>query len=139
MQSSKVQGPTWALLVLFVSLFLLRGIAPAQEDAKATWRVWLEPRFMRAAVTAPVAGAEKTEYAAGELADGELQAWSKERFQNAASSWEEFAAVARQNAATDLVDLKPEYVRNRQKVIEYAVIRSEKPILASAVLAPGFL
>jgi len=30
-------------------------------------------------------------------------------------------------------------VRNRNKVIEYAQFRSDRPIVASAVLAPGFL
>ena len=50
-----------------------------------------------------------------------------------------FAARARENAGADLAGLKPRYVRNRKKVIEYAELRSEKPVVAGAVLAPKFL
>jgi hypothetical protein len=112
------------------------------EDAigdSSNWRVWLEPRFMRAPVSAPIAGAHKTELAAGELVDGQLQTITKDRFQQLAPTWDEYSAKARQNASADLAELKPEYVRNKRKVIDYAMIRSEKPIVASAVLAPEFL
>jgi len=42
-------------------------------------------------------------------------------------------------AAADLASLTLRYERNRKQVIEYAELRSERPIVASAVLAPKFL
>jgi hypothetical protein len=42
-------------------------------------------------------------------------------------------------AAADLAALKPRYERNRKQVIEYAELVSDRPIVASAVLAPKFL
>lgn len=46
---------------------------------------------------------------------------------------------ATQAAAADLASLKPRYERDRKLVIQYAELRSERPIVASAVLAPKFL
>jgi len=42
-------------------------------------------------------------------------------------------------AAADLATLKPRYERNSKQVIEYAELASDRPIVASAVLAPKFL
>jgi len=42
-------------------------------------------------------------------------------------------------AAADLATLKPRYERNNKQVIEYAELTSDRPIVASAVLAPKFL
>ena len=42
-------------------------------------------------------------------------------------------------AAADLATLKPRYERNRKQVIQYAELTSDRPIVASAVLAPKFL
>lgn len=52
---------------------------------------------------------------------------------------EQFIARGRANAAADLAGLKPRYERDSKKVITYAALESEKPIVASAVLAPKFL
>lgn len=104
----------------------------------ATWRVWMEPKFMRVPVSSPIALSERTELAAGVLRDGDLHAFSKADWEQLGVTREEFDKRAELNAATDLESLKPEYVRNRRKVIEYAVLRSEQPIVATAVLAPRF-
>jgi hypothetical protein len=68
-----------------------------------------------------------------------LQPFSREGWKTVGGDWEQFMAQARINAAADLATLKPEYTRNKRKVIEYATVRSPQPIVASAVLAPGFL
>lgn len=93
---------------------------------------------MHQPVTTAIPNAEKTELAAGTMVDGRLQTLEKGGLEKLGSTWEKFAAQARTNAAADLAQLKPEYVRNRKKVLEYAVVKSTKPIVATAVLAPGF-
>ncbi len=47
--------------------------------------------------------------------------------------------LAARAAAADLATLKPRYERNRKQVIQYAELSSDRPIVASAVLAPKFL
>jgi hypothetical protein len=112
--------------------------AHAEPPATGSWRVWLEPRFMHQPVTGAIAGAQKTELAAGTLAADTLEPLAKADLEKLGSTWEKFAAQARTNAEADLAQLKPEYVRNRKKILEYAALKSTKPIVATAVLAPGF-
>jgi hypothetical protein len=117
------------------------GVLCALHAARAdeTWRVWLEPKSMRPPVANPVTGSERTLYAAGTLRDGQLTTFPVAEFAALKMKWREFMAQAQANAAADLATLQPRYVRNRRNVIEYAVLESAKPIVASAVLAPGML
>jgi hypothetical protein len=121
--------------LIFVSALL---VASALAD-ETEWRVFLEPRFLKAPVNSPIASARKTDLAAGLLADGELQVFAREDFKALGVEWEEFAKRARQNAASDLASLKPRFERNSRKTIVYGALESEKPIVASAVFASGFL
>ncbi len=116
------------------------GAVDAAEPApvRESWRVWLEPHFLRSPISEPIANSQKTELGGGTLGEAGLVAMSKADFAHVGLSWEEFAAQARRNATADAAGLKPVYVRNHQRVIEYAELRSERPIVASAVLAPAF-
>lgn len=94
---------------------------------------------MRAAVTGAIPAAQRTEFAAGAWREEELTAWTRDEFSALGLSWDDFFAKARVNAAADLALLKPRYIRDRRKIIQYAALRSELPIMPSAVLAPKFL
>lgn len=106
---------------------------------ESEWRIFLEPKFLRAPVTSTIPAAKKTDLAAGRFAGGELETLTKDAFAAIGVDWEKFAGRARENAAADLATLKPRYERNTKKVIVYGALESEKPVVASAVLAPGFL
>ena len=125
-------------IAFFAALLIGILITPVRADESA-WRVWLEAKFLRAPVNAPVSNAQKTEYAAGTLADGELTNFAQADFQKLGVEWEKFSTKARENAAGDLARLKPRFERDSRKTIIYAALESEHPIVASAVLAPGFL
>lgn len=116
---------------------LLVALAGRAEDAPAdpAVRVWLEPRSMRAPVALPIVGAQRTEMAFGRLTTDGFEAFGKGEVEPA----EALLTTARDNAAADLETLKPRYVRDRNKVIQYAELTSTQPIVASAVLAPKFL
>lgn len=47
--------------------------------------------------------------------------------------------LAAQAATADLAVLTPRYERNRKQVIQYAELKSDRPIVATAVLAEKFL
>ena len=115
---------------------LLAVTARADE---AAWRVWLEPKFMRSPVTQPIAHAERTALVAGTLGDAEIVPLPRAEWEALAVEWPLFFARAKANAAADLATLKPRYVRNKKRVIEYAALESERPLVAGAVLAPKFL
>ena len=126
--------------ILAALLLALSSLAPAAESANERgWRIWLEPKSNRPAVTLPLAGAERTVVCAGFLEDEGPRAMTAAELAGMGIEMERFTARARQNAAADLATLKPRYERNRKKVIEYAELRSERPIVAGAVLAPTFL
>src|SRR4029434_9927880 len=57
----------------FRFLIFVSALLAANSRADETeWRVFLEPKFLRAPVTSPIPSARKTDVAAGRLADGEL-------------------------------------------------------------------
>ena len=127
----------WCRIILFLAFALF---SHAGETANENgWRVWLEPKSSHAPVTLPIAGAERTEFCAGFSTEEGPRAMTKEELAGMGIEMARFAARARENAGADLAGLKPRYVRNRKKVIEYAELRSEKPVVAGAVLAPKFL
>ena len=118
-------------------LWLLLAAAGVAEDFK--WRVLLEAKSMRREVTWEIAGAERT-VLAPVVIDGIDYLYPPrnilERFGVTPEGILELAAPA---AVADLASLKPRYERDRKQVIQYAELTSDRPIVASAVLAPKFL
>ena len=125
-----------AALLLALSPLSLRAGESADEKS---WRIWLEPRSTHAAVALPIAGAERTELCAGFMEEAGPRAMAREELAAMGIEMAQFAARARENLAADLAGLKPRYERNRKRVIEYAELHSERPVVAGAVLAPKFL
>jgi len=93
---------------------------------------------MKAPVTVPIAGAQKSELAAAVAGDEGPEVLTRAQFVLLKIDWEAFMAQAKSNADADLAALKIEYVRDRKKVITYAVVKSARGLAASAVLAPKF-
>jgi hypothetical protein len=123
----------WCLLALAA-----RGAGLLPEES--AWRVWLEPRFTRAAASGPVPGAQRTDFAGGIAGEEGPVVFSRSQWDSLGIAWDDFFTKARANAAPELAALKPKFVRDRRtKVIAYATLASEQPIMASAVLAPKFL
>jgi hypothetical protein len=123
--------------ILFIALAAFAragGVADEQS-----WRVWLEPKSSRAPVTLPIAGAERTVVCAGFLDEEGLRPLQRAELAAMGIGMDRFAGRARENARVDLAGLQPRYERNSKKVIEYAELRSERPIVTSAVLGPKFL
>ncbi len=110
-----------------------------EQSGEAGWRVWLEPKFMHAPVTVAIPGAGRTELAAGTRDEHGDVSLLRPQFEELKTGWESFVAKARTNADAELATLKPSYVRDKKQVIEYAVLSSEKPVVASAVFAAKFL
>ncbi len=120
-----------------MAVALFAAAAARADDSE--WRVWLEPKFMHAAVTAPIPGSERTEIAAG-IRDEKGDAYLlRAQFDEVKAGWKAFLAKARMNADADLATMTPVYVRDKKQVIEYATLSSDQPIVGSAVFAAKFL
>ena len=83
----------------------------------------MDAKFMRAPSAQPIPGAERTVLVPGRLVEGELKAFDAEEWKALGVTWEDFLKRARENAATELAALKPQYERDRKKVIDHAMIR----------------
>lgn len=123
--------------IAWIALFTaLLGSGKADESA---WRVWMEPKFMRTPLAVPFVDAKLTELAAGLLTDQGLEALTKAQFDDLSIDRETFHSLAILNTAQDLRALRFRFDRDRRKTIRYAAIESDQPVVASAVLFPGFL
>lgn len=119
---------------IFAAAFAL--VAQADETQ---WRVWLEPKFMRSPLAVPLAGAQQTELAAGRLTAEGLEAFSAAEFAALGVERETFHSLAILNTAYDFKHLRFRFERDERGVIRFGAIESDLPVVASAVLLPGFL
>ena len=101
--------------------------------------VLIEPKFMKAPVSAPIAGAEKTELVAAIMGESEVRYLSRVQFDALKLDWAAFTAQTQTGANAELKAVTMDYVRDRKKVIAYAAVRSPRGLVAAAVLAPKFL
>ncbi len=115
----------------------------AAQDAAApkpeTFLLLPEPRSMRSPRSLEPAGAEKTVLSpARETAKSPfIETYGDAEFKAIGISPETFAERAGSVADRLLKDLKPEWVRDEQGQVLYAVYRGERPIYASLLAAPS--
>jgi hypothetical protein len=122
--------------ILFFALALCSRAGGVADEK--SWRVWLEPKSSRAPVTLPIAGAERTVLCAGFLEEDGLRPLTRAEQAAMGIGMDRFAVRALENANSDLKGLQPRYERNRKRVIEYAELQSDRPIVTSAVLGLKF-
>lgn len=137
--------------IIFGALFCVMNLANqagwSQEPTPTSspeinydaWRVWLEPKFMRPPVSQPVTGAKETLMALGQLTLDGLTPFRKEEFTSLGLEPELFTRLGSLNAATDLAKVRFRFDRNPRKIIRYAAVESTEPVVAAAVMCPGFL
>ncbi len=118
-------------------LLIALSFAGAQEPGALF--VLIEPKFMKAPVSAPIAGAEKTEMVAAIMAESGVGYLSRAQFDALKMDWAAFAEKTRASAETELKSVTTDYVRDRKKVILYAKLRSPHSLISSALLAQKFL
>src|SRR5687767_6179630 len=95
----------WALIATVAAQ---DPVTPGQGEM----RVWLEPAFMRPAVSAPIPGAKKTVLAAGFHSARGLEPCRRGTLEQLRLTWEQFFEKARAKAAADLAELQPRFERD---------------------------
>ena len=104
----------------------------------AEWMLLPEPKFMGHQVTQPIAGSKKTVLAVAQLTEIGLEFARREQWQALGITDQGVLDSTRQRTAEWLKQLKPEFTRNKQKVVQYARLQSEAVPVSATVLAPEF-
>src|SRR5688572_14403301 len=102
------------------------------------WLLLPEPSFMGHQVTRPIPGAKSTVLAVAKITDVGPEYARTEQWKSLGVTDETVTAATQQQAAEWFKQTTPEFTRNKRKVVEYAVIQSDKVPVAATVLAPEF-
>jgi hypothetical protein len=114
----------------------LASSATAQETQLA---LLPEPAFMRPDYVFPIAGTKATILTLALVKGDDARELKKADAERLKLDIDSARRVAATNASAVLAALKPDYVRDAHGVIQFAVLDSDSPATASAVLAPDFL
>ena len=114
-------------------LFAFAGAGHAED-----WVLLPAPKFMEHKVARLLAGAKTTVLAVAKLTEFGPEFPSLEDWQKAGVDDAMVLATTQKLAVEWLKQVKPELVRDKKKVVEYAVLRSDKVPICAAVLAPEF-
>jgi hypothetical protein len=123
--------------LLWLLLVTLAGAGEMPVDFK--WRVLLEPKSMRREVVWEIPGAQRTVFAPVVVNGDDYLYPPRKILEQFGAEAADILRLAAPAATADLATLTPRYERDRLQVIQYAELRSDRPIVASAVLAPKFL
>ena len=144
------------LLALGLAVFCGQSVAPAQTEtegaawgdgvtkkakrpAKGTPLLLIEPRAMRPEVSVMVPDARNTVFSAAYQSALGARHYGREPFSEAfPEGWKAFFAGAVKAAAEHLKSLKPKLIRDKNGVIDYALLQSEHVLTPTVVLAPQF-
>lgn len=126
------------LLLITLTLFS-GGLAHAEERYLERILLLPEPKVMRNPLSYTPEGAETTVLTpARELADVPgIIAYSQEDFKKLGLSVETFVERAKKVADKRLASIKPEFIKDEQGRIKYAVYRGDSPLIASLMVAPS--
>jgi hypothetical protein len=120
------------------ALSFLIVVAVARSAAEETWHLLIEPIFMRYEATWPIDRAERTVLVPARYVNGEILPLKSDDIVTLGATRDKILASAPKAASEVLATLTPRFIRDENKVIQCAVLESENPLTASAVLAPEF-
>ena len=117
-------------------VFLLLGAGAVSAETRWAWIV--EPTFMDYKVRLKIDGSERTMLALVRVKDGEIFGAEGGHESTMNMAMKNIEIEARQTAAGILASIEPRFVRDKNGVIQYAILESKDPLTSSCVLAPDF-
>ena len=109
-----------------------------RSSAEETWHLLVEPTFMHYESSWPIVGAERTILVPARFVNGEVLPLRSNEVVALGATRDKILASAPKAASEVLAGLKPRFIRDQNNVIQCAVLESNSPLTASAVLAPEF-
>jgi hypothetical protein len=94
---------------------------------------------MRPDIMIPIPGSKDTILTPAIINDGQVTYLKRETLESEGIDLASLTRLAKASASADLADLKPVLARDEKGVVVFAVIQSDRPIVAAAVLAPDFI
>lgn len=122
----------------YLLVFLSLAWSAARAETETEWHLLVEPSFMHNDSSWPIVGSETAVLVPARYEKGEVLPLQRDEILKLAVSRKQIIESAPKAAARVLATLKPDYVRDANKVILYAILKSDSPLTASAVLAPKF-
>jgi len=119
-------------------MLCLVNVSLAEPIPDGGWHLLLEPKFMQREVVFQIRNAQRTVLAPAKRDGNDYLFPTREQFAALELDWSKVSKLAASEADADLASLRPHYVRDKKKVIRYAELRSDRPIVASAVLSVKF-
>jgi hypothetical protein len=138
------KGCLYVSFFLFPVLGLTVGTAETDVSAlrakeSAKYLLLIQPRNLSTGVFVLMPGARETTYTAAYQGTIGPRNYKRVEFRKAfPGGWREFLERGKKAASDHLKTLKPKYIRNSKKVIEYAVIESDHPLTATTVVVAEF-
>jgi hypothetical protein len=117
--------------------FLMAGLT-AVSAADETWHLLVEPSFMHYESSWPIVGAQRTVLVPARYVNGEVLPLRESEAATLGATRDKIVEAASKAASEVLAGLKPKFIRDNNNVIQCAVLESDSPLTASAVLAPEF-
>ena len=110
-----------------------------RTKASAKPLLLIQPRNLSTGVFVLMPGARETTYTAAYQGIIGPRNYKRSEFRKAfPGGWKEFLERGKKAASDHLKTLKPKYIRNSKKVIEYAIIESDHPLTATTVVVAEF-
>lgn len=122
---------------LAAALFLVIAASASAQETRLT--LLPEPAFLRPDYAFPISGTKATILTLSLVKGDDARELKKADAERLKLDIDSARRVAAANASAMLATLKPDYVRDEHGVIQFAVLSSDSPATASAVLAPDFL
>lgn len=98
-----------------------------------------EPAFMQPDFEFPIPGTKEVIVTPVLISGDEVTYLKRETLEAQGIDLDSIKALARQSASADLAALEPKFVRDDAGILQFAVIDSDLPIVATTVLAPDFI
>ena len=138
------KGYLYVGFFLFPILSLTVATAETDDSALGTkesakYLLLIQPRNLSTGVFVLMPGARETTYTAAYQGTIGPRNYTRAEFRKAfPGGWKEFFERGKKVASDHLKTLKPKYIRNSKKVIEYAIIQSDHPLTATTVVVDEF-
>jgi len=113
-------------------------MADPPSPVTADWRITPEPSFERPPVSSPIEGSRRTLLAIARLDGDDLHYMTRQEQLALAVDVRELQGTAREAAEKELKAIEPQFVRDPKGVVLFALLDSDRPVVASTVLAPSF-
>jgi hypothetical protein len=121
-------------MALLLAGIHLAGAAPGEDG----WVLLPEPKFMGHKVTQPLAGAKTTVLAAAKFTRFGAEYPTLQEWVATGQTDDMLVAAGKKQASAWWAQIRPELVRDKRKVVQYARLQSDKIPAAATVLAPEF-